>query len=130
MRVTGMADALGVPLTEFEDLPQAAMHGELARRRLYLHLTRWTSLGLSLVEAMTIGMPVVVLAATEAASVVPPAAGVVAADVDRLVSGARSLLADRDAARAAGEIARAAALERFGLERFLADWNTVLKEVA
>ena len=129
MRVTGLADALGVPLTEFEDLPQATMHRELARRRVYLHLTRWTSLGLSLVEAMTIGMPVVVLATTEAASVVPPAAGVVAADVDRLVRGARTLLADPDAAGAAGEIARAAALSRFGLDRFLADWNTLLKEV-
>ena len=130
MRVTGLHEALGVPVTEFEDLPQATMHGELARRRVYLHLTRWTSLGLSLVEAMTIGMPVVVLAATEAAAVVPPAAGVVDTDLGRLVSGARALLADPDAARAAGEVARAAALERFGLDRFLSDWNTLLKEVA
>jgi glycosyltransferase involved in cell wall biosynthesis len=87
-------------------------------------------LGLSLVEAMTIGMPVVVLAATEAASVVPPAAGVVTADVDRLVTGARALLADPDGARAAGEVARATALARFGLDRFLSDWNSLLKEVA
>ena len=130
MRVTGLAEALGVPMTEFEDLPQATMHEQLARRRVYLHLTRWTSLGLSLVEAMTIGMPVVVLAATEAAVVVPPAAGVVAADIDRLVTGARALVADPDAARAAGQVARAAALERFGLDRFLSDWNTLLKEVA
>lgn len=130
MRVTGLHEAVGVPVTEFEDLPQAAMHDELARRRVHLHLTRWTSLGLSLVEAMTIGMPVVVLAATEAAAVVPPAAGVVDTDLDRLVSGARALLADPDAARAAGEVARTAALERFGLGRFLSDWNTLLKEVA
>jgi hypothetical protein len=130
MRVTGLAAVLGVPVAEFEDLPQSAMHAEVARRRLYLHLTRWTSLGLSLVEAMTMGMPVVVLAATEAPAVVPPAAGVVSTDVDRLVAGARTLLADPDAARAAGQVARAAALERFGLERFLADWDTLLKEVA
>jgi Glycosyl transferases group 1 len=130
MRVTGLGRALDVPVTEFEDLPQHAMHAEVARRRLYLHLTRWTSLGLSLVEAMTMGMPVVVLAATEAPTVVPAAAGVVAADVDRLVAGARALLADPAAARAAGEVARAAALERFGLPRFLADWDAVLKEVA
>jgi glycosyltransferase involved in cell wall biosynthesis len=115
---------------EFEDLPQHAMHAELARRRLYLHLTRWTSLGLSLVEAMTMGMPVVVLATTEAPTVVPPTAGVVSADLERLVSGARALLADPDAARAAGEVARSAALDRFGLERFLTDWDTLLKEVA
>ena len=129
MRVTGLSAALGVPVTEFEDLPQDAMHAEVARRRLYLHLTRWTSLGLSLVEAMTMGMPVVVLAATEAAAVVPPSAGIVSTDVDRLVAGARTLLADPDAARAAGQVARAAALDRFGLERFLADWDTLLKEV-
>ena len=129
MRVTGLADALGVPVAEFEDLPQADMHEQLARRGVYLHLTRWTSLGLSLVEAMTMGMPVVVLAATEAAAVVPPSAGVVAADVDRLVSGARVLLADPDAARAAGEVARGTALARFGLDRFLSDWDTLLKEL-
>lgn len=129
MRVEGLGSALGVDVGEFEDLPQEAMHGELARRRVYLHLTRWTSLGLSLVEAMTIGMPVVVLATTEAPTVVPAAAGVVAADVDRLVDVARALLADPGAARAAGEVARGAALERFGLKRFLDDWDLVLGEV-
>lgn len=129
MRVTGLGASLGVPVTEYEDLPQAAMHAQLARRRVYLHLTRWTSLGLSLVEAMTIGMPVVLLAATEAAAVVPRDAGIVSTDVDRLISGARMLLADADAARAAGQVARTAALERFGLPRFLAEWNTLLKEV-
>ena len=30
-----------------EDLPQAEMHAELARRRAYLHPCRWTSLGLA-----------------------------------------------------------------------------------
>ncbi|GAB3976910.1 glycosyltransferase [Plantactinospora veratri] len=57
------------------DLPQARLHEQLARRRAYLHLCRWTSLGLSLLEAMTIGMPVVVLATTEAVAAVPPEAG-------------------------------------------------------
>ena len=43
----------------YEDLPQAQMHADLARRRVYLHPFRWTSLGLSLIEAMHLGMPVV-----------------------------------------------------------------------
>ena len=47
------------------DLPKT-LHGELARRRVYLHPMRWTSLGLSLLEAMHLGMPVVALATTEA----------------------------------------------------------------
>ena len=57
------------------DLPQAEMHAQLARRRVYVHPFRWTSLGLSLVEAMHLGMPVVALATTEAVEAVPPAAG-------------------------------------------------------
>ncbi len=50
----------------YDDLPQARMHAEMARRRAYLHLCRWTSLGLCLIEAMPMGMPVVALATTEA----------------------------------------------------------------
>ena len=42
---------------------------------------RWTSLGLSLLEAMQLGMPVVALATTEATVAVPPEAGVVSNDV-------------------------------------------------
>ena len=38
---------------------------------------RWTSLGLSLLEAMSLGMPVVVLGSTEAAEAVPGDAGIV-----------------------------------------------------
>src|SRR6266540_3154898 len=45
------------------ELPRAAVVvDELARRRVYLHPVRWTSLGLSLVEAMHLAMPVVALA--------------------------------------------------------------------
>ena len=44
------------------DLDQRRLHDEMARRRLYLHPVRWTSLGLSLLEAMHLGMPVVALA--------------------------------------------------------------------
>jgi hypothetical protein len=41
----------------------------------------------------------------------------------------REFLNDEDAARLAGKAARAAALERYGLARFLRDWDTVLGEV-
>jgi len=111
------------------DLPQQRMHTELARRAVYLHTARWTSLGLSLIEAMLLGMPVAVLATTEAPAVVPPGAGVVSADPGRLAAGMRELAADRPAAEAAGRTARHAALARFGLRRFLDDWDLVLDRV-
>jgi glycosyltransferase involved in cell wall biosynthesis len=111
------------------DVPQAAMHAELARRRVYFHPMRWTSLGLSLVEAMHLGLPVVAVAATEAARAVPPEAGLVSNDIDELIAGVRYYLDDPEAARAAGKAARASALDRYGLERFLHDWDRLLEEV-
>jgi hypothetical protein len=137
MRVTGAREHFGgaareggrLDLGEYEDLPQSTMHRELARRRVYLHLTRWTSLGLSLIEAMTIGMPVVVLATTEAVEAVPREAGELSTDVERLRSAAQRYLHDPDAARAAGTAARRAALDRYGLSRFLTDWDALMKEV-
>jgi hypothetical protein len=132
--------AAGVPFDLFgmdsariggiEDVPQHRLHDEMARRRVYLHPIRWTSLGLSLIEAMHLGMPVVALATTEAPEAVPAAAGVVSTRVDTLAEAARGFLADPDRAREAGRAARAAALERYSLERFLADWDELLAEVA
>jgi hypothetical protein len=111
-----------------EDLPQARMHAELARRRVYVHPIRWTSLGLSLLEAMHLGMPVVALGTTEVHEAVPPPAGVVSTKVDVLVAAMRRLVQDREEAAERGRAARAVALERYGLRRFLADWDELLKE--
>jgi hypothetical protein len=116
-------------IATFENLPQARMHTELARRRVYLHPIRWTSLGLSLLEAMHLGMPVVALATTEVAQAVPPGAGVVSTRVDLLAETLRTFVADPDLARHIGLAARAAARTRYSLDRFCTDWDQLLKEV-
>ena len=125
-------DLFGIGAGEFggRDLPQRELHAEMARRRVYLHPVRWTSLGLSLLEAMHLGMPVVALATTEVPEAVPPEAGVVSNDLEVLKEGLRRFLVDPEEARAAGKVARAYARERYGLGRFLADWDDVLREVA
>jgi glycosyltransferase involved in cell wall biosynthesis len=105
------------------DLRQDELHTEMARRRVYLHPNRWTSLGLSLLEAMHLGMPVVALQTTEAAEAVPPRAGVVSNRVDVLRAALRRLVEDPDGAREAGREARRTALERYSLERFLEEWD-------
>ena len=110
------------------DLPQARLHEEMALRRAYVHPYRWTSLGLSLLEAMHLGMPVVALATTEVPAAVPPAAGVVSNRVSELVEALAWLREDPEAARRMGQAARARALERYGLGRFLDDWDSVLEE--
>jgi len=111
------------------DLPQAAMHAELARRGVYVHPFRWTSLGLALLEAMHLGMPVVAVATTEVVEAVPAGAGVRSTRLDTLTGAVRRFLADPDEAAAAGRAAREAALARYGLPRFLDAWDRLLKEV-
>ncbi|GII56807.1 glycosyl transferase [Planotetraspora thailandica] len=132
MRVTRLPATLGVPgrMEAFEDLPREAMHAALARRRVYLHPYRWTSLGLSLIEAMMLGMPVVALATTEAVEAVPPEAGVVSTKVPTLVAALRAFAADPELAVQVGKAARAAALARYDLGRFLSDWDQTLDDVA
>jgi hypothetical protein len=127
MQSQRLAGAPGV--RSVADLAQDRLHAEMARRRLYLHPVRWTSLGLSLLEAMHLGMPVVALATTEVVEAVPPEAGVVSTRVEVLAEAARRLVADPEQARLMGKAARAAATARHGLDRFLADWDALLEEV-
>ncbi|HEY7077496.1 MAG TPA: glycosyltransferase [Solirubrobacteraceae bacterium] len=136
-RVTG-TDLLGrfraaAPLDLFGmgalDLPHDELHDAMARRRAYLHPIRWTSLGLSLLEAMHLGMPVVALATTEVVEAVPPEAGAISTRVDVLADALARLVADPDEARERGRAARAAALARYGLDRFLEEWDQVLSGV-
>ncbi|MBW6434822.1 glycosyltransferase [Actinoplanes hulinensis] len=123
MGVSGLAG-----VTTFEDPPQHEMHAEVAQRRAYLHLCRWTSLGLSLIEAMQMGMPVLALATTEAIAAVPPDAGILSTRVDTLVEAARRLIDEPDEAARLGAQARQVALARYGIDRFLADWDRLLEE--
>jgi glycosyltransferase involved in cell wall biosynthesis len=61
---------------------------------------------------------------------VPPHAGVLSTRVEALKDALRRLVGDPDEARAMGRAAREAALARYGLSRFLADWDRLLAEVA
>ncbi|KZS62830.1 glycosyl transferase [Mycobacterium ostraviense] len=115
--VTGRGDVLA---------PQ--LWGHVARRRVYLHTARWTSLGLSLIEAMFLGMPVVVVGTTMAPLLVPGEAGVVSADVATLGRGLRDFMNDHQQAVSAGKAAREFATTRFSLDRFLAQWDDLIEE--
>lgn len=117
------------PIRGVGDLPHCALHPEMARRRVYLHTARWTSLGLSLLEAMHLAMPVVALAATEAVAAVPPEAGVISADVATLAATFREFLHEPDLAVLAGKSGRQFALEHYGLDAFLCRWEALLAEL-
>jgi len=128
MGTDGLGEHLGcADVRTVGDLPQHRMHDEMARRCVYVHPLRWTSLGLSLLEAMHLGMPVVALATTEAHEAVPPDAGICSTDVERLVRELRALVAEPERARALGAAGRAHVLGRYGLEKFLTCWDEVLE---
>jgi hypothetical protein len=134
MRV-GLLDGLlpvgprGRPPSLYEDPPQAVMHEAVARRGAYVHPCRWTSLGLSLLEAMAMGMPVVALAATDAWRAVPPGTGLLATSGAELAAGVRRLLDDRPLAVELGAASAEHAARRYGLQRFLDDIDSVLGTV-
>jgi hypothetical protein len=110
------------------DVPHPRVLHQIARRRVYLHTARWTSLGMSLVEAMFLGMPIVAIGSTMTPMTVLAEAGVVSADVKTLAYALRGFVTDVSAAAVAGKAARAYALAHFGLDRFLNDWDRVIAE--
>ncbi|MDB5310462.1 MAG: rfaG [Gemmataceae bacterium] len=96
----------------------------VARYRFFLNPIRWTSLGLAVIEAMMVGLPVVGLATTELVTVIRSGeSGFLDTDPAGLVGPMRALLADPGEARRLGENARRYARDRFGIDRFARDWE-------
>jgi glycosyltransferase involved in cell wall biosynthesis len=102
-----------------------------ARYRFFFNPIRWTSLGLAVIEAMTIGMPIVGLATTEMATAIDDGvSGYVDTDPARLIEAMRRLLDDPGEAHRLGQNAHSRALERFHIKRFVRDWEETFAHVA
>ncbi|AOZ10597.1 glycosyltransferase [Cupriavidus malaysiensis] len=113
------------------EIPNPELPAFLSHYRFFFHPVRYTSLGLALVEAMAIGMPVVALAVTEVATVIRSGVnGIADTRPEVLIGAMRALLADPEFARELGREGMRTARKRFGIERFVADWDTALREVA
>jgi hypothetical protein len=106
------------------DIPYRDLHRRVAQYRYMFSPIRYTSLPLAVIEAMTIGMPVVALATTELPSVIENGVtGYVACDLDTLIHRMQELIDNPAKARWMGNNARAVARSRFNLDRFAHDWN-------
>ena len=106
------------------DIPYRNLHHLLADYRFLFSPMRYTSLPLAVIEAMTIGMPIVSLATTELPTVILHGeTGYVSCDIGTLIEQMRFLLSDYEEASRMGRNARALAQQRFGLDRFINDWN-------
>jgi hypothetical protein len=107
------------------DLPAFA-----ARYRYLFNPIRYTSLGLAVIESMMIGMPVVALATAEMSTVIDNGeSGFIDTNLGTLLLHMKELRRSPALARLLGDKARRRARERFGIERFCSDWNTVLRDV-
>jgi hypothetical protein len=133
LRTTLPLDLVGMGATDLGGLGEVD-HPQLpafaAAYRFLFSPVRYSSLSLSVIEAMTIGMPVVALATAEMATVIEHGiSGFAVTDTHQLAVAMRALLADAGLARSLGDAARQRARERFAIDRFSADWDAALRAV-
>jgi len=113
------------------EVPPDELAAFAARYRFLFNPIRYTSLGLAVCEAMAVGLPVVAVGTTEhAVAIGDGATGYVDTNLDRLVERMGELLEHPDEAARLGANARTVARERFGIERFVRDWDRTLREAA
>ncbi len=98
--------------------------------RFFFNPIRYTSLGLAVIEAMMIGLPVVGLATTEMVTVIEDGhSGVLHTDPAYLINKMKKLLSDPNLAKRLGEAGRKMAMQRFNIDRFTRDWHRLFSEV-
>lgn len=113
------------------EIPNMEVPAYVARYRYFFSPIRYASLGLSLVEAMMAGVPVVGLAATELSQVIRNGEnGYVDYRLSRLVDVVHELLEHPELARQWGAAGQVTARERFNIGRFITDWERVLAELS
>ena len=113
------------------EVPNDRLPGVMAAHRFFFNPIRWTSLGLAIIEAMMVGLPIVGLATTELVTVIRNGEnGFVDTRIEPLVDAMLQLLEKPELARELGAAARRTAQARFGIDRFVADWLDALAQVS
>jgi hypothetical protein len=126
-------DLVGMGAEEMGGIGEV-LHAQLpafvARYRFLFNPIRYTSMGLAVIEAMMAGVPIVGLATTEMATAIENGkSGYVDTHLPNLVERMRELIDSPALARELGAGARKRALQRFGIGRFVDDWNATLARV-
>jgi len=102
----------------------------ISKYRFFFNPIRYTSLGLSVCEAMMLGVPVVGMATTEMVTTIQNGVnGFLDTNIDKVIKSMKMLLDDRELAHRIGEKGRETANERFTISRFTADWEKTFRQV-
>lgn len=105
------------------------LHRRVAEYRFLFSPMRYSSLPLAVIEALTMGMPIVALATTELPTVIQnDVHGFVSADPAELLDRMRYLIDKPAEARRMGDNARELARTRFSIDRFVDDWNRLFSK--
>lgn len=101
----------------------------MSQYSFFFHPIRYTSLGLSLCEAMMMGMPVVSLATTEATTVIRNGQnGFIHNDIDYLIDKMKILMNIESVKWPISKSARETAQELFDIHRFTKEWEELFEE--
>lgn len=122
----GLADRVWFTGTR-RDIPNI-----LAASDIFVLASRWEGSPLVIIEAMLAGLPVVATDVGGVCELVEHGITgflVPAGDVDALAEALRKLLEDKSLQRKMGEAGRARALERFTLDRMIAQYRHLYKEL-
>jgi glycosyltransferase involved in cell wall biosynthesis len=113
----------GLGEIKHSDLPEFISH-----YRFFFNPIRHTSLGLAVLEAMMIGMPMVALATTEYVTVIKNyQTGFIDTDVDYLVHKMQLLLSNKKWAADIGQKGKQYVEDRFNIYRFTEEWENIFE---
>lgn len=111
-------------------IPNAKLVDYMSSFRFFFYPVRYTSFGLSICEAMMAGMPIIALATTEIPTVIENGiSGYIDTDFNKLIPKMKMLLDDKALAIKLGKNAQKIAKERFGIKRFVSDWEKTFSEM-
>lgn len=118
------SEAYGIGEVLHPDLPAF-----MSQYRFFFNPIRYTSLGLSICEAMMMGMPLVGLATTELSTVIENGkSGYIHTDIDYLIDKMNLLLQVPSVAYDMGHSASERAKELFNIHRFTSEWEQLFIE--
>jgi hypothetical protein len=125
-------DLIGMEAEEFGlgEVKHPQLPAFISQYRFFFNPIRYTSLGLSVCEAMMLGMPVVGIATTEMVTTIRNGvSGYLHTDVDYLIKKMKDLLQNKTLAEQLGREGQRTAGERFNINRFVKDWEETFMEV-